>query len=446
MSLFKNKIFIIVHYYIMEIDKSQSKSLSRASTRSSKKKISDVESDEISMSQLELLANKKKLNKKSEEISLDNIPIQKDKTKESSVLSIKSKKQEPTEKSSTRRRSTSDDSSSDSTHRRKQEKRKVNKENKSEDIRKEKSELLFKLYTIIEKSNGRWSCKMTMDNSLDEIKNEFTRIKAILDNEAMVKFCKHGLVMGIKGVEMLNGAYDPIGVDLDGWSEAMSYSMATTEYDEVLSELCEKYKGTGSMSPEVKLLLMIVMSGAMFSFSKKAAKDPNTLSNLMGAFMKKSQPSQSVPPPQMSSPPQPQYRPPPQQTQQFFDPPRGFNPQPQASLDNFAQATRVPSLAELHRQRQQVDDVETEDSDNIPSKIRGPSFDSPDSVNIEQIIKTMKEKNKQKEEEVKIRPDIEQILNETDTSEDIVKNIPAPKTRGKGRPRKNAAKASARNA
>jgi hypothetical protein len=430
----------------MEIDKSQSKSLSRASTRSSKKKISDVESDEISMSQLELLANKKKLNKKSEEISLDNIPIQKDKTKESSVLSIKSKKKEPTEKSSTRRRSTSDDSSSDSTHRRKQEKKKVNKENKSEDIRKEKSELLFKLYTIIEKSNGRWSCKMTMDNSLDDIKNEFTRIKAILDNEAMVKFCKHGLVMGIKGVEMLNGAYDPIGVDLDGWSEAMSYSMATTEYDEVLSELCEKYKGTGSMSPEVKLLLMIVMSGAMFSFSKKAAKDPNTLSNLMGAFMKKSQPSQSVPPPQMSSPPQPQYRPPPQQTQQFFDPPRGFNPQPQASLDNFAQATRVPSLAELHRQRQQVDDVETEDSDNIPSKIRGPSFDSPDSVNIEQIIKTMKEKNKQKEEEIKIRPDIEQILNETDTSEDIVKNIPAPKTRGKGRPRKNAAKASARNA
>lgn len=436
----------------MEIDKSQSKSLSRASTRSSKKKVSDVESDEISMSQLELLANKKKLNKKSEEISLDNMVVDKDKTKESSVLSIKSKKtREVSEKSSTRRRTTTDDSSSDSTQRRRQERKKVNKENKSEDVRKEKSELLFKLYTIIEKSNGRWSCKMTMENSLDEIKNEFTRIKAILDNEAMVKFCKHGLVMGIKGVEMLNGAYDPIGVDLDGWSEAMSYSMATTEYDEVLSELCEKYKGTGSMSPEVKLLLMIVMSGAMFSFSKKAAKDPNTLSNLMGAFMKKSQPS--PPPPQMSQPqqapqPQPQYRPPPPQpTQQFFDPPRGFNPQPQASLDSFAQAPRVPSLAELHRQRQQVDDLETEDSDNIPSKIRGPSFDSPDSVNIENIIKTMREKSKQKEEEeVKIRPDIEQILNETDTSEDIVKNIPAPKTRGKGRPRKNAAKASARNA
>jgi hypothetical protein len=161
----------------MEIDKSQSKSLSRASTRSSKKKVIDVESDEISMSQLELLANKKKLNKKSEEISLDNMIVNKDKTKDSSVLSIKSKKtREVSEKSSTRRRSTTNDSSSDSTQRRRQERKKVNKENKSEDVKKEKSELLFKLYTIIEKSNGRWSCKMTMDNSLDEIKNELDGI------------------------------------------------------------------------------------------------------------------------------------------------------------------------------------------------------------------------------------------------------------------------------
>jgi hypothetical protein len=290
-----------------------------------------------------------------------------------------------------------------------------------------------------------------MDNSLDEIKNEFTRIKAVLDNEAMVKFCKHGLVMGIKGVEMLNGAYDPIGVDLDGWSEAMSYNMATTEYDEVLSELCEKYKGAGSMSPEVKLLVMIVMSGAMFSFSKKAAKDPNTLSNLMGAFMKKS----PAPAPQESRPYQPQ--PPPSMSSQTQQPmfnlsqprqqpqPQGVSNGNQQFFSTFVQQpqSQIPSLASLNRNRQM--DVDTEDSDDIPSKIRGPDFDSPDSVNIENIIKTMKEKQNQKDQELKIRPDIEQILNETDSSEDIVRNIPAPKPRGKGRPRKNAAKAAARN-
>jgi hypothetical protein len=435
----------------MEIEKSQSKSLSRASTRSSKKKASDIVSDDISMSQLELLANKKKLNKKSEEVSLDNIQVEKE---DKSVVSSKSeRKKSVSVKSSTRKSSVvNSSSSSNSTEVKKQERRRVNKENKNDSIRKEKSEILFKLYTIIEKSNGRWSCKMTMDNSLEEIKNEFTRIKATLDNEAMVKFCKHGLVMGIKGVEMLNGAYDPIGVDLDGWGEAMSYNMATTEYDEVLSELCEKYKGTGSMSPEVKLLLMIVMSGAMFSFSKKAAKDPNTLTNLMGAFMKKSQPQSAAPPPTQPPMQQQYYRPPSpprqprqsqqtQQSQQFFEPPRGFNPQSQdVSLASF---NRIPSLSELQRQRQ--GDVDTEDSDNIPSKIRGPSFESPDSMNIEKIIQTMREKSKQKEE-VKIRPDIEQILNGSESSDDIIRNIPAPKTRGKGRPRKNAPKAPARNA
>lgn len=437
----------------MEIEKSQSKSLSRTSTRSSKKKGSDLVSDDISMSQLELLANKKKLIKKSEEISLDNIRVEKeDKTKES-VASSKSEKKRSI-RSSTRKSSTAESSSSDYAEQKRKERKKVNKENNDEATRKEKSELLFKLYTIIEKSNGRWSCKLTMENSLDEIKNEFSRIKATIDNEAMVKFCKHGLVMGIKGVEMLNGAYDPVGIDLDGWGEAMSYNMATTEYDEVLAELCEKYKGTGSMSPEVKLLLMIVMSGAMFSFSKKAAKDPNTLSNLMGAFMKKSQPSQP-PPQQFQAQERAQeqyYKPqsPPRQSRQqapdeSFEPPRGFNLQSNtSSLAEFTQPNRLPSLSELQRQKQE--DIETDDSDNIPSKIRGPSFDSPDSVNIEKIIQTMRDKNSQKKVEVKIRPDIEQILNETETTDDIIRNVPAPKTRGKGRPRKNAAKGPVRNA
>lgn len=425
----------------MEIENSQSRVSSKSSNRSSsKKKVNpiDLGSDDISMSQLELLANKKKLNKKSEEISIENnknnVDAEADEIKKDDIVSIISAKKSKLS-SSTRKYSSSSSSSGNND---KYERRKINKENKNEGIRKEKSELLFKLHTVIERSNSRWSTKLNMDNSLDEIRNEFTRIKAILDNEAMVKFCKHGLVMGIKGVELLNNTYDPLGVDLDGWGEAMSYNMATTEYDEVLSELCEKYKGTGSMSPEVKLLVMIVMSGAMFSFSKKAAKDPNTLTNLMSSFMSK-KPAQ--PAPQQQQAPQQFYQQPPirQQQQQHFQSQSHHQQQfnagsQQANFSPFVQPNRIPTLNELHNQR----DVDTEDSDNIPSKIRGPSFETPDSVNIENIIKTMKEKNNQKERnaEVKIRPDIEQILNETETSDDIVRNIPAPKIRGKGRPRK----------
>jgi len=423
----------------MEIDKSQTKSVSRVSSRSIKQKKTDVISDDISMSQLELLANKKKLNKKSDEISLENVDVIKEKKTEVDSRKKKEKvESDVTKKSET---SSTDSSSSDSSVQKRKNRKKVEKENKDNMIRKEKSELLFKLYNIIEKSNGRWSSKLSMDNTLEEIKSEFTRIKAVLDNEAMVKFCKHGLVMGIKGVEMINNMYDPIGVDLDGWSEAMSYNMATTEYDEVLSELCEKYKGTGSMSPEVKLLLMIIMSGAMFSFSKKAAKDPNTLTNLMGAFMKKSQApvvSNPVPAPMKvpvpeSSRPQPQ----PQSQQQFYD------MRPVQNIDIASR--RLPTMSELRQQRGE-DDIMSEDSDDIPSKMRGPSFDSPDSANIEKIIQTMKQKNMKKvDEEIKISPDIEQILNETETSDDVIRNIPPPKTRGKGRPKKNNTKAQTRN-
>lgn len=402
----------------MEIDKSQTKSATNGSSRLLNIDKKNNISDEISMSQLELLANKKKLNKKSEEISLDNNINTHDtneKNKLSTVLSKSLRKKSSIVDKNKINSSTTSISSDTSTDFKKKTQRKIHKENKNDDIRKEKSELIYKLYTIIDKSNGRWTCKLTMDNSLEEIKNEFTRIKAVLDNEAMVKFCKHGLVMGIKGIEMLNGAYDPISVDLDGWSESMSYNMSTNEYDEVLSELCEKYKGTGSMSPEIKLLLMMVMSGAMFSFSKKAAKDPDTLTNLMGSMSKKTQ----------QPPQQPQYQ---NQNQHFSN--RNGSP-----LAQF--------LESLSNKKQKQMDMETEDSDNIPSRIRGPSFDSPDSVNIENIIQTMKEKNKKKEilqKEVKISPEIEQILNESDLSDEIVKNIPAPKQRGKGRPKKNIPK------
>lgn len=405
----------------MEIDKSQTKSTNGSRLSKIENNKNNI-SEDISMSQLELLANKKKLNKKSEEISLNNEPrIDSDITNEKKKISTVSSKS-PRKKSTLHKKidsSISSDLSETSTEFKKKTKHKIHKENKNEETRKEKSELLYKLYTIIDKSNGRWTCKLTMDDSLEEIKNEFTRIKAILDNEAMVKFCKHGLVMGIKGIEMLNGAYDPIGVDLDGWSESMSYNMSTNEYDEVLSELCEKYKGTGSMSPEIKLLLMIVMSGAMFSFSKKAAKDPNTLTNLMGSMFKKTQSSPQPPP----SPPQ-------------------STPQRQSNMGLFSESSRNDSslaqLAESLRSKRQMDN-DTEDSDNIPAKIRGPSFDSPDSVNIENIIQTMREKNQKKEvlqTEFKIRPDIEQILNESELSDEIVKNIPTPKQKGKGRPRK----------
>ena len=108
-----------------------------------------------------------------------------------------------------------------------------------------------------------------MNNSLDEIRNEHERVRNEIQTERSVAFFKRMLLLGVQGIEMLNNRFDPLGVDLDGWSGAMGYSMENQEYDEVMAELYEKYKGRGQMSPEMKLIFMIISSATMFTISKK---------------------------------------------------------------------------------------------------------------------------------------------------------------------------------
>jgi len=416
----------------MEVEtnsQNKSKGGSSKSSKISKKKSADIISD-IDISELELLANKKKMNKKSEELSINkenssNEPIIKEKSKEKDPSSIK--------KQSYRRSYSSTDSSDD-----RYRTRKLNKENKSESTRKEKMDLLLKLTTLINNNHGKYSSKMSMDNTLDEIKGDLTRIKSAADNEKMVKFCKHGLVMGIKGLEYMNSSYDPLGVDLDGWGESMAYNMETAEYDEVLSELYEKYKGTGSMSPEIKLLMMIVMSGAMFSFTKRAAKNPEMLGDILGSFMPKmGRPQRQEQ--QMPQMPQQNYAPPRQEPvqnsysnsrQQYNQQQHQQQHQHQQVPQQFQQQFMVPGFSPLAGNN---NDQESEDSDDIPSKIRGPgNFDSPDSVHIENIMRQIQQKKQQKQQN-----DIEKMINEkvnekvkADTDSDI-RNINVKPKRGR---------------
>lgn len=396
----------------MEIDKSQTKASSKISLKSNANKDG---SDIISMSQLELLANKKKLNKKSEEISID-IKKDKDSSKDSSKVS--SKKEKSSQKSS----SISYDKYDKNDKKDKRDKKKISKENNSESIRKEKGEFLFKLHTIIEKSGGRWSSRLTMDDSIDEIKSEFIRIKTTLDHEGLVTFYKQGLVMGIKGLEILNNSYDPFGIDLNGWGEAMSYNMSSTQYDEVLLELCEKYSTTSNMAPELKLLVMIIMSGVSFSVSKT-----DMLSNLMGSFMAKSKPQlpksqlSSAQPPhhhqsqQSYQQPQKSYQPPQQDYQHQVYHQQTYQPHQQQT---YQQQTYQPHQQQEYQQQEYQQPAESVESDNVPSRLKGLSFDKSDSLNIAKIIKTIKEKTKNIE--------IDEILNKSDTTDEVVRDIPMP--------------------
>ena len=401
--------------------KPSSKASSKASRSPSRKQVGQINSEDITMSDLELLANNKKMKKK-ETLSVADI-VSKDSVKDSEVLKETKTKRSISKKSSTS--SSTSSSSDDSDAYKKAKSRKVNKENKNDNIRREKSELLYKI-NMLNSKGVRSSLKLDMNSSLDEIKNEYERIRTNMENERMVKFCKQMLLMGVQGVEMLNTKFDPLGVDLDGWSEAMGYSMENQEYDQVLSELYEKYKGSGQMSPEVKLLLMIAGSAAMFTITKKITKmdsSDSMLGNILGSFMGQSS-KQQQPPQQYQQPPQQQYQQPPQQ---YHQPPQQYHqPLP------FGVNVTVPTPFSLQNQNFNNVDNYSESSDAKPSRIKGPagSFDSPDSMNLQNIIKTMNEKKRQKNDVNDLVFDASEI-----TEPVQVKNV-SLKPKGRGRPKK----------
>ena len=69
------------------------------------------------------------------------------------------------------------------------------------------------------------------------------------------------LMAAINGIEFLNNRFDPFDIKLDGWSEQVNENI--NDYDEIFSELYEKYKSRASMAPELKLLFQLGGSAMM---------------------------------------------------------------------------------------------------------------------------------------------------------------------------------------
>jgi len=378
------------------------KSSKSASKKNSKKTFDkiDVESEDISLSQLEILANKKKLNHQ------DQVSINKQSVEDVRIESIK-------KKSIRTSSSVSSSSSSDSTKKKIRKEKDIQRENRNDDIRREKSELLFKFSKLNIK--GKWSSlKLDMNSSLEDIKNEYERVRNEIQTERSVAFFKRMLLLGVQGVEMLNTKFDPMGVDLDGWSEAMGYSMENQEYDEVMAELYEKYKGRGQMSPEVKLIFMIISSATMFTISKKITKmdSSNSFASFIGNLVG-SKNNQQVPQQQQQQYQQQQYQQQQYQQQQY--------PQQQYPQQQYPQQYPQQIVLENYKR----DGVTETTDDGMPSKMKDPG-DIQDDIDLNNILKTMRERKIQKE-----RQEV------TETTDDILKSIPMTQKRGRGRPKKS---------
>ena len=146
-----------------------------------------------------------------------------------------------------------------------------------DELLREKFKYLRKLEAL-EKKGVELSKKYNMDSPLQEMQGEYETIMEEKTKQNSVKFQGNMLMAVINGIEFLNNKFDPFDIKLDGWSEQLQENI--TDYDDVFSELYEKYKSKASMAPELKLLfqlggsaMMVHMTNTMFKSAMPGMDD-----------------------------------------------------------------------------------------------------------------------------------------------------------------------------
>jgi len=146
-----------------------------------------------------------------------------------------------------------------------------------EELLREKFKYLRKLEAL-EKKGVELSKKYNMESSLSEMMGEYETIVEEKNKQNSVKFQGNMLMAAINGIEFLNNRFDPFDIKLDGWSEQVNENIG--DYDDIFSELYEKYKSRASMAPELKLLfqlggsaMMVHLTNTMFKSSMPGMDD-----------------------------------------------------------------------------------------------------------------------------------------------------------------------------
>ena len=129
-----------------------------------------------------------------------------------------------------------------------------------EEILKDKFQILQKLQTLQNKGISL-SKQYTMESSMDEMKGEYEYLCSERERKNSVQFQGKILTTIITGIEFLNSKFDPFDIKLDGFSESITENLE--DYDEIFSELADKYKSKAKMAPELKLLFQLASAGIM---------------------------------------------------------------------------------------------------------------------------------------------------------------------------------------
>ena len=138
-----------------------------------------------------------------------------------------------------------------------------------QDIKNEKIDLIYK-FKKLEGQGIRTTMNYNMNSQLEDMRNEYFKLKKQREVENSIKFQRKVMMAAITGLEFVNNKFDPFDIKLDGWSESVNENIY--DYDEVFEELAEKYGGQSEVAPEIKLLMMLGGSAFMFHLTNTMFK------------------------------------------------------------------------------------------------------------------------------------------------------------------------------
>ena len=125
-------------------------------------------------------------------------------------------------------------------------------------------------FKYLEQKGIELSEKYTINSSLLDMKCEYDVIVAEKEKQNSIKFQGNILFGFVKGLEYLSKSTDIFDINLDGFSDQVSDSI--TDYDDIFTELHEKYRSKVQFLPELKLLYMLGGSAAMVHITNNMFK------------------------------------------------------------------------------------------------------------------------------------------------------------------------------
>ena len=140
-----------------------------------------------------------------------------------------------------------------------------------EEEAKEKQRMLTKLRRL--EADGIKGNRMTMANSLEEIKTEYDGLTDSKNLEASIRFQRNALLTFVSGVEMLNdkvGHKLPGKPRLKGWSESVHTNIG--DFDDIFEELYDLYKDKAKMHPLLRLVGTLGVSATMYHLTNTMAE------------------------------------------------------------------------------------------------------------------------------------------------------------------------------